>query len=115
MKKLLVGLTLLSSITSYAYDCSNELAKNTESTRYIVEMDNVTEVERGLMLEMSSNTRKSIELACGLRDAEKINPLAEIEKSRKEILEMNGISDAERSIMLEINSNARKAVELSLY
>tara|TARA_Y100000780_G_C13481629_1_gene338755 strand:+ start:116 stop:463 length:348 start_codon:yes stop_codon:yes gene_type:complete len=115
MKKLLVGLTLLSSISSsYAYDCDTELAKNTESTRQIVEMVNVSESERGLMLEISSNARKSIELACGLRKTKKVDPLADIEKSRQEILEMDGISDTERSIMLEINSNAKKAVEMSL-
>jgi hypothetical protein len=114
MKKLLIGLTLLTSMSASAYNCENALTSNTESTLEIVQMTNLSEAERSVMLEISINTRNIIELGCGLREAKKIDPLAELEESRQEILIMEGISDAERSIMLENNSNIKRIIELSL-
>lgn len=114
MKKLIIGLTILAAINSQAYDCSTELSKNKHIVTQINKMVNVTESERSLLLEMTANARKSVELSCGLRSAKVVDPLVKIEESRQQILDLRGISEAERSILLEMNASARQAVELSL-
>ncbi|MDP7321914.1 MAG: hypothetical protein QF441_15005 [Bacteriovoracaceae bacterium] len=114
MKKFIIGLTILTSMTSYAYNCESELEKNTASMQSITQLDNVTEGQRSILFEMNANTRQSIELACGLKEVEKVDPLAEVEESRQKILNMEGISEAQRSILLEMNANTRRVVELSL-
>ena len=114
MKKMFIGLTLLASMSSYAYDCGSKLVKNTASTQDITRIDNITEVERSILLEMNANARQSIELGCGLKSANRVDPLAKIEEARQQILNLKDISEAERSILLEMNKYARKAVELSL-
>ncbi|NOT80454.1 MAG: hypothetical protein HOP07_15795 [Bacteriovoracaceae bacterium] len=114
MKTLVIGLTLLTSVTTYAYDCGSELKKNTASTQEISQIGNITEAERSILLEMNANARQSIELACGLRSANKVDPIFKVEEARLQILDLQDISEAERSILLEMNTNARKAVELSL-
>ncbi|MFT6631522.1 MAG: hypothetical protein ACJAS4_001471 [Bacteriovoracaceae bacterium] len=114
MKNLLIGLVLLSSASSFAYDCEAELSDNTASTQEIVQMTEVTETQRSFLLGVSSNARESIELACGLRVAKEVDPLVEVENARQQILEMEGISDAQRSLLLEMNLNTKNIVELSL-
>ena len=114
MKKFIIGFTVLASFAAHGYDCSSELVKNDATVAQISGMRTVTETERSILLEMTANARKSVELACGLRSAKAVDPLTKVEEVRQLILNSKDISETERSILLEMNVNARKAVELSL-
>lgn len=111
MKKLLLILMLLSVFSAHSYDCDLKLSENTQMFQEIVEMIDISEEKRSLLLELSANERKSIELACGLKDASRVDLLSAIEQKRVNVLNMTDISEEQRSLMLEIISNTIEMLE----
>ena len=109
MKKVFSIIALASALNSYAYDCQRELEKSIELEKNIESLTGITEVEKSLMYEINDNSRKSIELACGLRMPTQVNRLDEIEQARQDILDMNDITEEQRNLMLQINDNAKEA------
>ena len=105
MKKLLIVSMFLSVFSAHSYDCESKLSENTQMFKEIVEMVNISEEKRSLLLELSANERRSIELACGLVNPSRVDLLSVLEQKRVDVLNMTDISEEQRSLMLYIISN----------
>lgn len=119
MKNLLITLSIFTSLlatsaVSFAneFNCSTELQKNTAIMQEISVMDNISEGDRSVLFEVASNTRISVELACGMAEVSAVDPVLKLAIERQKIMEIEGISEGDRSVLLAMNTNSFRSLEL---
>ncbi len=120
MKTIIVGLTLLTSLSAFADSfCEREIEKNNQTRQEILAMQDTSKGTKAILLRMNDNARKAVQITCGQVAVENsydycTDELAKNEVSRQEILAMQDTSEETKSILLRMNDNAKKSIQITM-